>query len=118
MTRVGMMKAGIGYTVQYKFDDIRTVKLNQNSLPGAAREYVEATGQSLGEEEGGSLIFTMEGNELTIHSTMIAGGMNDLIDQEQINQGEGDGNEALADTPDGCQRHAGNEDRVVCQDRR
>ena len=28
----------------------------------------------------------MEGNELTIHSTMIAGGMNDLIDQEQINQ--------------------------------
>jgi len=28
----------------------------------------------------------MEGNELTIHSTMIAGGMNDLVDQEQINQ--------------------------------
>ncbi|MGB0155316.1 MAG: hypothetical protein ACPGFB_14900 [Verrucomicrobiales bacterium] len=75
----------IGYTVQYKFDDIRTVKLNQNSLPGAVREYVEATGQSL-EEEGGSLTFTMEGNELTIHSTMIAGGMNDLIDQGQINQ--------------------------------
>ena len=76
----------IGYTVQYKFDDIRTVKLDQNSLPVAAVEYVEATGQSFGEEEGGSLTFTMEGNELTIHSTMIAGGMNDLVDQEQINQ--------------------------------
>ena len=76
----------IGYTVHYTFDDIRNVKLDQNSLPGAAREYVEAKGQSFGEEEGGSITFTMEGNELTIHSTMIAGGMNDLIDQEQINQ--------------------------------
>ena len=38
----------IGYTVQYTFDDIRTVKLDQNSLPGAARES-NASSQS---EEG------------------------------------------------------------------
>ncbi len=75
-----------GYTVLYHFDDIRQIRIDKHSLPGAAKEYVEASGQTLDEKEGGSLTFTLEEDVLTIHSTMASAGVSELVDQKQIDQ--------------------------------
>lgn len=73
-----------GYTVVYQFEDIRKLELNQNTIPAKARELMEASGQEIDLEEGGSLTFQMEGKKLTVKSTLASASVDEIIDEEQI----------------------------------
>lgn len=73
-----------GYSVVYRFEDISKVKIDQNSAPTKAQQFVESSGQKLPEKEGGNLTFSMEGNTLTIHSSLAEGNMENLVDKEQL----------------------------------
>jgi len=75
-----------GYNVLYEFDDIRRVRIDQNSVPGKAKEFVRASGQDLDPERGGRLTFDLEGDQLTIHSSLADAGFGELIDRDQLDQ--------------------------------
>jgi hypothetical protein len=75
-----------GYSVVYAFEDIGKVKIDQNSVPAKAKEFVESSGQDLNAKKGGSLTFRLEGDTLTIHSTLAEGSMEGLVDQDQMDQ--------------------------------
>lgn len=74
----------VGYVVAYAFDDIRKVVIDQNSVPGKAREFIEASGQNLEEQKGGSLRFELEGDLLTIHSSLADGNVNEIVNGDQL----------------------------------
>lgn len=73
-----------GYTVEYAFDDIRTVRVDQKSVPGGAQKFVESSGQNLDAKKAGDLTFGLEDGVLTIHSTFLAAGVDGIVDQEQL----------------------------------
>ncbi len=73
-----------GYTVEYAFNDIRTVRVDQKSVPGGAQKFVESSGQNIDAKKAGELTFDFEGGVLTIHSTFLAAGVEGIVDQEQL----------------------------------
>ncbi len=75
-----------GYTVVYEFDDVTKIQIDQNSVPGKAKEFVEASGEDIEAEKGGKLTFDLKGDTLTIFSTFAKAGMGDMINQEKLDQ--------------------------------
>lgn len=75
-----------GYTVVYEFDDIRKVRIDENSMPGNARAFVESAGEGMKAGEGGSLTFELAEGTLTVKSTFATKGMEGVIDEDQIDQ--------------------------------
>ncbi|MDA7921958.1 hypothetical protein N9B73_09395, partial [Verrucomicrobiales bacterium] len=75
-----------GYTVVYEFDDVTKIQIDQNSVPGKAKEFVEASGEDIDAKDGGNLTFGLEGDTLTIFSTFAKAGMGNMIDQEKLDQ--------------------------------
>jgi len=75
-----------GYLVIYEFDDIRKVRISQDSVPGKAKEFVESSGDGVELEKAGDLTFALEGDLLTVKSNFAAAGMEGFIDDEQIKQ--------------------------------
>ncbi len=75
-----------GYSVTYEFDDIRKVRISQDSVPGKAKEFVESSGEGVELEKTGDLTFALEGDLLTVKSHFAAAGIDGLIDDEQIKQ--------------------------------
>lgn len=75
-----------GYSVVYEFDDIRKVRIDQNSVPGKAKEFVESSGEELKAEKGGELTFALEGDLLTVNTSFANAGMNGVIDGKQFAQ--------------------------------
>lgn len=75
-----------GYTVVYAFEDIRKVRIDQNSAPGKAKEFIEQSGQDLDLEKGGKLTFELEGKRLVVHSTLADASAEEMIDEEQLEQ--------------------------------
>lgn len=75
-----------GYVVTYDFDDIRKVRIDQNSVPGKAREFVESSGEEIKANEGGSLTFALEGDILTVKTSFAKAGLEGMIDDEQLKQ--------------------------------
>ena len=75
-----------GYSVVYEFDDIRKVRIDQNSVPGTAKDFVESAGEELKNDEGGALTFALEGDLLTVKSSFARAGMDGLVDQKQMDQ--------------------------------
>lgn len=73
-----------GYVVAYAFDDIRKVVIDQKTLPGKAREFIEASGHNLEEQKGGSLQFGLEGDLLTIRSSLADGNVKEIVNGEQL----------------------------------
>jgi hypothetical protein len=75
-----------GYVVTYDFDDIRKVRIDQNSVPGKAREFVESSGEEIKADQGGSLTFALEGDILTVKTSFAKAGLEGMIDDEQLKQ--------------------------------
>jgi len=75
----------LGYAVTYDFDDIRKVRIDQSSVPGKAKEFVETSGKEI-KDKGGNLTFALDGDVLTVKSTFASTGMDGMIDQEQLDQ--------------------------------
>jgi hypothetical protein len=75
-----------GYVVTYEFDDIRKVRIDQNSVPGKAREFVESSGEEIKANEGGSLTFALEEDILTVKTSFAKAGLEGMIDDEQLKQ--------------------------------
>ena len=75
-----------GYSVVYEFDDIRKVRIDQNSVPGKAKEFVESSGEELKADKGGELSFALDGDLLTVKTSFASAGMNGLIDGKQFDQ--------------------------------
>lgn len=75
-----------GYTVVYAFEDVNRIRIDQNSVPGKAREFVESTGQEIDPEKGGRLDFSLEGEVLTIQSSLAEGSVKEMINEEQLEQ--------------------------------
>lgn len=75
-----------GYTVVYRFEDVRKIRIDQNTVPGKAKELVEASGQDLDLEKGGKLTFGLEGKKLTVKSSLASASVDEMIDEEQIAQ--------------------------------
>ncbi|MEX2577614.1 MAG: hypothetical protein WD342_01040 [Verrucomicrobiales bacterium] len=75
-----------GYTVVYEFDDIRQVRIDQNSVPGKAKEFVESSGEKLDAEEGSRITFDLKDDTLEIHTNIAGAGVNQMIDEEQLAQ--------------------------------
>lgn len=75
-----------GYTVTYAFEDINRVRIDQDSVPAKAKEFVESTGQNLDDKKGGALSFSLEDDTLIIHSSLAQGSMDELIDREKMEQ--------------------------------
>lgn len=73
-----------GYVVVYDFEDVRKVVIDQDSLPGKIKEFVEATGQPMDRNKGGSLRFDLEGDLLTIHSGLADGNVREIVDVDQL----------------------------------
>lgn len=77
-----------GYSVTYDFDDIRKVRIDQNSVPGKAKEFVKSSGEEIKADAGGSLTFDLNGDVLTAKSSFAKAGLDGLIDEEQLKQGQ------------------------------
>jgi len=75
-----------GYLVTYDFDDIRKVRIDQNSVPGKAREFVESSGEEIKADTGGSLTFALEGDVLTVKTSFAKAGLEGMMDDEQLAQ--------------------------------
>lgn len=75
-----------GYVVTYAFDDIRKVRIDQNSVPGKAREFVQSSGEEIEADKGGSLTFALEGDVLTVKTSFAKAGLEGMIDQDQLKQ--------------------------------
>lgn len=80
-----------GYAVVYEFDDIRRVRIDQNSVPGKAKEFVKSAGEEIRANEGGVLSFALEGDVVTVSSSFAKDGMDGLVDEKQIEQARGMG---------------------------
>lgn len=77
-----------GYSVTYEFDDIRKVRIDQNTVPGKAKEFVKSSGEEIKENAGGSLTFDLNGDVLTAKTSFAKAGLDGLIDEEQLKQGQ------------------------------
>lgn len=75
-----------GYSVVYEFDDVTKIHIDQNSVPGKAKEFVEASGEDIEAEKGGKLTFDLKGDTLTIFSNFATAGMGNMINQEKLDQ--------------------------------
>lgn len=75
-----------GYSVVYEFDDIRKVRIDQQSMPGKAEEFAKAAGGDAKPAETGSITFDLKGDVLTIKSDFAKAGMGDVVNQEQFDQ--------------------------------
>ncbi len=75
-----------GYSVVYEFDDIRKVRIDQNSVPGKAKEFVKSAGEEIKAGEGGGISFTLDGDVLTVTSNFAKKGLDGMIDQKQLDQ--------------------------------
>ncbi|MDF1826366.1 MAG: hypothetical protein P1U68_17095 [Verrucomicrobiales bacterium] len=73
-----------GYIAVYEFDDISQVRIDQNSLPGKAKTFIEASGQGMGERKGGSLQFSLEDDILTIQSSLAEASAKEVVNGEQL----------------------------------
>ena len=73
-----------GYTVVYQFKDVRKLTLNQNTIPAKAKELVEASGEEMDLDEGGSLSFQLDGKKLTVSSTLASASAEEIIDEDQL----------------------------------
>lgn len=73
-----------GYIVTYQFEDIREVRIDQNSLPGKATQFIEEAGQDIGSREGGGLSFDLEGDLLTIHTSLADGNASEIVNGDQL----------------------------------
>ncbi len=80
-----------GYSVVYEFDDIRKLRIDQSSMPGKAKDFVESAGEELKPGEGGGLAFDLVGDLLTVKSSFAKEGMDGLVDPKQIEQAKGMG---------------------------
>lgn len=77
-----------GYVVVYEFDDITKVQIDQNSVPGKAKEFIESSGEEIKADQGGRLTFDKDGDTLTIHSSFATAGLDDMMDEEKLAQAE------------------------------
>lgn len=75
-----------GYTVVYEFEDIRKVRIDQQSIPGKAKEFAKAAGEDAKPAETGSITFDLKGDVLTIKSGFAKAGMGEFVDPEQLDQ--------------------------------
>jgi hypothetical protein len=75
-----------GYVVTYDFENIGKVRIDQNSVPGKAREFVESSGEEIRAEKGGSLTFALEGGILTVKTSFAKAGLEGMIDENQLKQ--------------------------------
>ena len=75
-----------GYTVEYSFEDIRKVRIDQNSVPGKAKEFVEASGEQIEADKGSKITFGLEGKTLTINNDIAEDSLNQMIDEKQMEQ--------------------------------
>jgi len=75
-----------GYSVTYDFDDIRKVRIDQNSVPGKAREFLESSGEEIKADKGGSLTFALEGDVLTVKTSLAKAGLEGMIDEDKLKQ--------------------------------
>ncbi len=73
-----------GYIVVYAFEDIRQIVIDQNTVPGKAKEFIEARGQAFGDQKGGSLRFELDGDLLTIHSSLADGNVHEIVNGDQL----------------------------------
>lgn len=92
-----------GYTVVYAFEDVNEVRIDQNTVPKKAKEFVEASGQVDEFESGGSLTFGLDGDVLSITSSLAEGNMKELVDKRQLDQAA-----AMGVTPSEAMRMAAN----------
>lgn len=77
-----------GYSVTYDFDDIRKVRIDQNSVPGKAKDFVKSSGEELKADKGGSLTFDLKDDLLTVKSSFAKAGLEGLIDDDKLKQAE------------------------------
>ncbi|MCB5290531.1 hypothetical protein LG954_10535, partial [Bifidobacterium longum subsp. infantis] len=63
-----------------------TFVLDQNTVPGKAKEFVEASGQKIGDQNGGSLRFDFEGDLLTIHSSLADSNVKEIVNGDQLSK--------------------------------
>lgn len=77
-----------GYSVTYDFDDIRKVRIDQNTMPGQAKEFVESSGEKMPTDAGGALTFDLNGDVLTARTSFAKTGLDGLIDEKQLKQGQ------------------------------
>lgn len=75
-----------GYSVVYEFDDIRKVRIDQQSMPGKAKEFAKSAAEDAKPAETGSITFDLKGDVLTIKSDFAKAGMGDVVNQEQLDQ--------------------------------
>jgi hypothetical protein len=75
-----------GYTVVYEFDDIRKVRIDQQSMPGKAKEFAKSAGEDAKPAETGSITFDLKDDVLTIKSDFAKSGMGDVVNQDQFDQ--------------------------------
>lgn len=75
-----------GYTVVYEFDDVRKVRIDQQSMPGKAKEFAKSAGEEAKAAEAGSIAFDLKGDVLTIKSDFAKAGMGDVLNREQFEQ--------------------------------
>jgi len=75
-----------GYTATYEFDDIRKVRIDQNSMPGKAKEFVDSTGKPLSEGKAGAITFDLNGDTLVVKSSFVKESLEGIVDQDQVDQ--------------------------------
>lgn len=75
-----------GYSVVYEFDDIRRVRIDQNSVPGKAKDFVKSAGEEIKPGEGGGITFALEGDVLTVTTSFAEKGFDGVLDPKQIEQ--------------------------------
>ncbi|MEM6279509.1 MAG: hypothetical protein AAF733_08530 [Verrucomicrobiota bacterium] len=75
-----------GYIAVYEFEDIRSVAIDQSVMPASVKKLVEASGEEMRLNRGGSLRFELEKNLLTIHSSLADGNVNEVVDIEQLSK--------------------------------
>lgn len=75
-----------GYTVVYEFEDISKVQIDQNSVPGKAKEFVESSGQEIDAKEGSKITFALDGKTLTVHNEIAENSLDQMFDEKQMEQ--------------------------------
>lgn len=75
-----------GYTVEYTFEDVRKIQIDQNSAPGKAKEFVEASGEEIDADKGSKITFSLEGKTLTIHNEIAEDSIGQMFDEKQMQQ--------------------------------
>lgn len=75
-----------GYKVTYAFDDIRQVRIDQNTMPGQAKALVDSAGGEAKRPQTGGISFDLEGDLLTVKSSFAKESLDGLLDKDQIEQ--------------------------------